>query len=42
MTSRGKQLVQLSLKSVENTKQASSQEPEVTETFSESGKLVKD
>ncbi|XP_063591931.1 uncharacterized protein LOC134769019 [Penaeus indicus] len=40
MTSRGKQLLQLALESVENTKQASSKEPEVTETFSESGKNV--
>lgn len=39
MTSRGKQLLQLALKSVEKTIEASSQETEVAENVSESGKL---
>lgn len=41
MASRGKQLLQLSLKSVESTKQATSQETEETESVSESGKPLK-
>ena len=39
MTSRGKKLLELSLKSVENTKQSSSQEPKMTETFSCSAEI---
>lgn len=42
MSSRGKQLLQLSLKSVENKKQTKSQETEETESVSASGKLLKD
>ena len=42
MTTRGKKLLQLSLKSLEKTKQATSQETEKTETVSEAGMLLKD